>query len=287
LRSGQSLDLSDCVITVQDGDDVHPPSHDQVAMIAVQPRPMSDAMTMEPMAAMAASTTIKLSRTIARGEATMISLSEDVPLKVLWDQGLLVTPRRLLETTGSATNPKWFEQIGVSLSKVTVASREGLFQMKRRPSASYHFGLDVSLTRCILLTDPEAPLYDFVGVSEVTPNQLKCEGEFNRYPEPDVTFLSVRPAGVGMRPQTFDLNERKPWSGESDPQPGVQWRETPTLDQPAHERTKAQFELSPLAELDAGFDPTLLPAVLPRTAASTADARPPGEDSEAGPPLED
>jgi hypothetical protein len=284
LRSGQSLDLSDCIITVKDGDATRPPAHDQVAMISVQPRSMTDAMAMEPMAAMASGTTIRLARTIARGEATMISLSEDVPLKLLWDQGLLVTPKRLLETTGSTTNPKWFEQISLTLTNVTAAPRQGLFQMKRRSAASYHFGLETSIDRCILLTDSDAPLYDFVGVNEVTANQLRCEGEFNRYPQPDVTFLSVRPSAPGDRPRAFDLSERHAWSMESDPQPGVVWRKTPTFDQPAHAQTKEQFELAPTAMLDAGFDPAQLPAVpavsgTPAETTSAATATSPDEES--------
>jgi serine/threonine-protein kinase len=281
LRSGQSLDLSDCIITVKDGDATRPPAHDQVAMISVQPRSMSDSMAMEPMAAMASGTTIRLARTIARGEATMVSLSEDVPLKLQWDQGLLVTPKRLLETTGSTTNPKWFEQISLTLTNVTAAPRQGLFQMRKRSAANYHFGLETSIDRSILLTDSDAPLYDFVGVSEVTSNQLRCEGEFNRYPQLEVTFLSVRPSAPGERSRAFDLSERHAWSMESDPQPGVVWRKTPSFDQPAHDQTKEQFELAPTATLDAGFDPAQLPSVPEANSTPAAPAALPDEE----PPL--
>jgi serine/threonine-protein kinase len=271
LRSGQSLQLDECVLTVKDGDATRPPIHDQVAMIAVQPRQMSDAMTMEPAAAMGTGTTIVLDRTIARGEAAMIALSEDVPLKLRWNQGLLVTPRRLLETTGSATNPKWYEQISLTLDNITAVCRQGLFQMKRRPAANYQFGVTAAINRCILITG-DAPLYEFVGVSEVDASHLQCEGEFNRYPLPDVTFLSIRPSGG--QATNYDLSERRPWSMESDPQPGVTWRTTPALEQPAHQQTKENFLLGISVQLDAGFDPVLLPTTEPLPEAS----QPPGAD---------
>ena len=259
LRSGQSLQLDECVLTVKDGDATRPPAHDQVAMIGVQQRLMSDAMTMEPTAAMGSGTTIVLDRTIVRGEAMMISLSEDVPLKLRWNQGLLVTPRRLLETTGSSTNPKWYEQISLTLDNVTAACGQGLFQMKRRPAASYQFGVVTTVSRCILVTS-DSPLYEFVGVSEVDDSHLQCDGQFNRYPEPDVTFLSIRPSPSGQA-TTYDFNARYRWSEESDAQPGVTWRAAPSLDRPAHEQTKDDFLLGTSVPLDAGFDPGLLPTI--------------------------
>jgi len=54
LGSGQTLELSSCVLTVQDGDSERPPIHDQVAMIAVQPRRAGENMVlMDPQPAMA------------------------------------------------------------------------------------------------------------------------------------------------------------------------------------------------------------------------------------------
>jgi hypothetical protein len=277
VRPGQALELGGCVLTVQDGDASRLPVHDQVAMIAVQPRLMSETMTMEPTMAMAAGTTISIDRSIVRGEATMISLSEDSPLTLRWSQGLLVTPRRLLETTGSAAAPKSFDLISLTLDNVTAACRQGLYLMKRRAGAAHHYALEVTTNHCILMTDPGAPLYDFSGISEVNPNQLRCEGEANRYPQLDVTFLRVTPPD--QREVLFDLRDRGAWSMESQPQPLIDaWRQPPALDRPAHEQTKEAFALKPDAQIDAGFDPTLLPTVDARAA---APPRPAAEDGDA------
>ncbi len=259
LQVGQTLELRDAALTVQDGDALTPPRHDQVAMIAVRPRPMSDTMTMDPMAAMSLNTGIVLDRTIARGEATFVRLSEDVPLELRWNQGLLVTPKRLLETTGSSTNPKWFDQIRLSLERVTAVCRQGLFQVKRRSGAAYQFGVEANASNCIFLTDSQAPLYDFVNVEEVSTEDLHCDGSANRYPQPDVTFLRVRPPSPLEAESTYSLKQRGEWSMESQPQPRVPWKTPPTLTLPAHRQVREAFELQTEAEADAGFDPAIVP----------------------------
>jgi hypothetical protein len=71
---------------------------------------------------------------------------------------------------------------------------------------------------------------------------------------------------------------------ESDPQPGVVWRKTPSFDQPAHDQTKEQFELAPTAALDAGFDPAQMPTVpvaseTPAETTPAATATSPDEES--------
>lgn len=268
LRTGQALELADCIITVQDGDGTQPPVHDQVAVITAHPRKLSDTMTMDPTMAMATGATVTLDRCVVRGETLLANMPEDVPLSLRWTQGLLVTPRRLLETSGSATNPKWFERIVLKLDHVTASCRQGLFQMRRRPGAGYHFGLDVEAQNCILMTDPSAPLYEFSGVPEVSEADLHCDGEGNRYPYTEVVFLRLHTPTPGEEPLEFDLEARDRWSMERSPQVGVLWRKAPSLDEPAHAHTAQAFELDPSIPVDAGFDPVLMPTPSPTFAPS-------------------
>jgi Serine/threonine protein kinase len=275
LRPGQTLEMADCVLTVQDGDGNRPPVHQQVAMIWVQPRMMTDTMAMEPITGMAAGTTVIINRSIARGAATLLSLAEDSTLSLQWTQGLLVTPKRLLETTGSATSPKSLDRINLTLESVTAACRDGLFQMQRRSGAGFQFGLDVSTSHCILVTDPEAPLYEFLGVSEITRSDLSCAGELNRYSHPDVAFLRY---GMTARPDqstTIDLKDRQNWSTESQPRPLDQWRTPPSFNRPAHEQGKDDFLIRPEMIIDAGFDPAALPSIQPVTTISSPRPAPP------------
>ncbi len=277
LRPGQTLELADSILTVQDGDATRPAVHQQVAMIAIQPRTSTETMQMEPVAGMAAGTTISLDRTIARGAATLVSMSEDSSLSLRWNQGLLVTPKRLLETTGSAVSPKSLDRFNLTLENVTAACREGLFQMQRRSGAGYQFGLDVAMSHCILATDPQAPLYEFVGVSELSPSDLRCTGELNRYSHPDVAFLRYGPASGADQATIIDLKDRQDWSTESQPRPLDQWRTPPSFTRPAHELSPDDFLMRPDVLIDAGFDPTLLPTIQPQSGgASSRSAAPVG-----------
>jgi serine/threonine protein kinase len=260
LRPGQTLDLLGCVLTVQDGDAEHSAVHDQVAMVSVQPRMTTDTMSMEPTGAMAANTTILVDGTLARGEATFVSLAEDTPLSLNWTQGLLITPQRLLATTGSASSPRSFDRINLTLENVTAICRQGLFLMNRRRGAGFHFGLDVDASRCIFMTDVDAPLFDYVGVSSVQPGDLQVGGELNRYPpRQDVTFLRYQPPNQSET--IVDLSDRGTWSRESQPRPLDQWRMTPPTDRPAHAQTKEAYQPPADAAIEAGFDPSRLPTV--------------------------
>jgi hypothetical protein len=275
ISSGQTLEISDCVLTVQDGTSSRPAVHEQVATIAIQARRPSDTMpTREPQPSMASSTTVTLDRCIVRGEATLFVMPEETKLSVNWTQGLLATPRRLIETGGSSTNPKWFDDISLHLTRVTASCRQGLYQMKRRGGNAHQFAMNMSADQCILATDPQSPLFEFVGVTSVSESDLNCDGNGNRYPHPDVLFLRYRSGAAGETPQDYDFGQRSQWSEERSPRPGVPWQETPDWNTPAHAKTKANFLLDDSAAADAGFDPDLLPDVLPPPMASVPPAPP-------------
>jgi hypothetical protein len=268
LGTGHTLELSDCVLTVQDGDSLRPAVHDQVAMISVIARRSSETMTMgEPQPSMAASTTIAIDRCIARGEATIVSMPEETPLVFRWTQGLIVTPRRLFETGGTASAPKWYDEVQISLSHVTASCRQGLYQMRWRSGSSNQFALNVEASDCILLTDAEAPLYEFVGPADADKIELQCDGQNNRYLYPEFPFLRCRGMQPGDSPQEFDFKDRGRWSLESGSKPGVRWQQTPDLTLPAHSRTTADFLLDDAAAANVGFDPTQLPEVSVASAA--------------------
>jgi serine/threonine-protein kinase len=264
LGSGQTLELSSCVLTVQDGDSEHPPIHDQVAMIAVQPRRAGENMVlMDPQPAMAQSATILLDRCIARGEATLVWMTDETPLSLHWSQGLLATSRRLIETGGSATDPKWFEKIDIELDALTASCKQGLYQMRRGPNKNHQFAVHVVAKHCILISEADTPLYEYVGVSALAQDDLESDGDYNRYPpSPDVIFLRIRSGVPGEVVQTFGL-DRCQWSTENHSQIGIPWLHTPPQDVPAHALTKTDFATDATLPVGAGFDPAQLPNAAP------------------------
>jgi hypothetical protein len=234
--------------------------HSQVAMIDVRARRPSETMTMaDPQPSMASPTRLSLDRCIARGAATVIGMQEETPLSVRWNQGLIVTPRRLITTGGSTSNPTRFEDIAINLIHVTAVCREGLYQVERRPGAAYQLAVDVVAEQCILMTDEQSPLYEFVGVSNVAQGDLHYDGQGNLYPNPNAIFLRYRGAG-GNLPVEHSLKQRGLiWSEERNPQTGDPWESELDLSLPPHSRTKFDFLPTAAMTIDAGYDSAQLP----------------------------
>jgi serine/threonine protein kinase len=259
ISTGQSIDLTECVLTVADGGMNQPSIHDQVAMIAVERRRAGDMMTMaDPQVAMGQQARINLDRCIARGEASLVSLTDETPLTIRWNQGLLVTSQHLLETGGSATEPQYYDQIVLDLDNVTAYCREGLYYLRRGPGKAYQFHVNAYADQCIFASNAGASLFEMVGPSSPPEqDELQSTGEGNRFSPADMPFLFIRPA-AGSEPQVFKLGRR--WSSETRSQAGVPWLHAPALDRPLHEARKADFLINAEpGDGRAGFDPLVLP----------------------------
>jgi serine/threonine protein kinase len=263
INTGQSIDLTECVLTVADGEMNRPSIHDQVAMIAVERRRAGEMTMADPLVAMGQQARINLERCIARGEASFVSLTDETPLTIRWNQGLLVTSQHLLETGGSATEPQYYDQIVLDLDNVTAFCREGLYYLRRGPGKAYQFHVNSYADQCIFASDAGTALFDMIGPS--TPpeqDELQSTGEGNRFSPADMPFLFIRPF-AGSEPQTFKLGRR--WSSETRSQAGIPWLHPPKLDRPLHEAQKADFliDIEP-GDGHAGFDPLLLPETGPQ-----------------------
>jgi eukaryotic-like serine/threonine-protein kinase len=284
MSTGQSLELTNCVLTVKDGEDDQFPVHDQVAMISVQRRRYVDAMSMtDSPLVMGQQARVTLERTIARGEASLVSLTDETPLTIRWNQGLLVTSQHLIETGGSSSEPQYYEQIVLDLDHVTAITRQGLYHLRRGSGKAHQFSVNSYADRCVFVADAGAPLFEMVGLS-VPPetDELQSTGDGNRFSPVDMPFLFVRQT-AGSEPFVAKLGRK--WSSETRSQAGVPWVRPPPFDQPAHDMTKQDFEIEIAAVEDAaGCDLLLLPDVWQGTlgaAAPIADPPPtsPGVNS--------
>ncbi len=274
INTGQSLEMYDCVLTVQDGDRDRGPIQDQAAMIAVQRRRGADTMTMaDPQVAMGQPAQIVMEGCIARGEATLVSMADETPLDLMWTQGLLATTRRLIETGGSdSTARKWFEMIRIDLDSVTAHCPLGLYQMQRRNGRSNHYAVSVTTKRCILMTEPGAPLFEYVGVRELAEGDLEVEGDANRFPRPDMVFLRTVPANPGEPGRQTQLNEPPAFRWRA--RPSIPWLQEPRTGIPAHELTKADYAVD-TSMGSSGFEPTQLPEIAPEGESAVAPLSPP------------
>lgn len=272
MSTGQSLQLQQCVLTVVDGDEDQLPIHDQAAMILLQRRRAADAMSMgDPQLAMGQQARIALDRTIARGEASLVRMPDETPLAIRWNQGLLITPKHLIETGGSSTEPQYYEQIVLDLDHVTAVARQGLYHLRRGPSKAYQFHINSYADRCVFVADAGAPLFEMVGLP-IPPEteELQSTGDRNRFSPADMPFLFVRQT-AGSEPFVAKLGRK--WSSEPRSQAGVPWLETPPFDRPAHSLEKHQFLIdADLSDEPAGFDPLLMPDIWrPKDSANTSE----------------
>jgi hypothetical protein len=275
MGTGQSLDLTECVLTVQDGDEDQFPIHDQVAMIAVQRRRPGEAMSMtDPQLAMGQQAKIGLERCIARGEASLVALTDETPLTVRWNQGLLVTSKHLIETGGTATEPQYYEQIVLDLDNVTACCRQGMYFLRRGNGKAYQFHVNATANNCVFVTDSGTPLFEMVGLAAPPEtDELQSTGEGNRFSPADMPFLFIRSIAGGEAQFISKLGRR--WSSETRPQAGVPWTHPPRMDRPAHELTKGDFQIEgDSAASGAGFDPLLLPDISPASGATSNSAGP-------------
>jgi len=256
INTGQSLELFDCVLTVQDENRIQ----DQVAMIAVQRRRAADMMSMaDAQMAMAQSVTLRLERCIARGEATLVTMADETKLDLSWDQGLLATTQRLIDTGGcDSGSRKVWETITIDLSFVTALCPQGLYRMERRSGHSNQFAANVSTQNCVLVTPPEAPLFEFVGVRELSPDDFVYSGDRNYFPRPDMKFLRVVSDQPGEAPRDFELGAGS--ASETRIKVSVPWLRPLRTDVSAHSLTKTDFAVECT---DAGFTPGLLPEISP------------------------
>ncbi|HZN32820.1 MAG TPA: serine/threonine-protein kinase, partial [Pirellulaceae bacterium] len=258
INTGQTLELYDCVLTV---DASRAPGQDQVAMIAVQRRRAADTMAMaDPQMAMAQAAGIVMERCIARGDATLVAMNDETPLSLSWTQGLLATSRRLIESGGSdSTARKYWETISIDLDSVTALCPQGLYLMQRRLGRSSQFAASVNTKQCILMTDPGVPLIEYIGVRDLTSDDLECNGELNRYPRADMVFLRTVSGVAGDPPVEAPLN--KGLSSEKRAAISIPWLHPLRTDVPLHELTKSDFALDAAMSGGggAGFDLGQLP----------------------------
>lgn len=261
LVAGQSLEMIDSVLTVEDRAASGGAGPHQIAMISVAARRAGETMmATDPQPMMSQSTTVSLERSIARGAATFLVMPEETSLALRWHQGLLATSRRLLETGGCTADPKFFEKIVLDLKNVTASCPLGLHQMARAPGKGYQMALDVNAEYCILTTGPSTPLFVFSGIPTPDDEELRfqCRGDYNCYPDADVVLLRCLYGSGTERQQDFELDDRR-WSTEAHPQVGNPWMHAPASNRPIHELTKEDFLADPSLTAGAGFDPQLLP----------------------------
>lgn len=266
LHQGQSLDLSSCVVTVvdhfADKSGTGLSVHDQmsVSVVQLQSRRVAEMMKMEDEMAMMASTSLNLEKCLVRGETTLLSMAEEMPVRLQWNEGLFVSSKRLLET-GGAKGKSGFQRIELGFNRVTFAAQQGLVQMKRgkeSKEATNQMRLEVTSDLSIFSVGSEAPLFEFVGGTSSSDVDFEFSGLDNRYPRKDMIFARVRQSNANE--ENFTLDNRSRWaSTDRSADLGISWQSPPPSTLPRHAQTGDHYRLSEELNHSVGFRPEYLP----------------------------
>ncbi|MEX2176942.1 MAG: serine/threonine-protein kinase [Pirellulaceae bacterium] len=251
----QSLEFVDTVLTVKcPGGTQGVVGYEPVAMLALQPFRQAEMMKMtDDMMAMQPSINVRLTNCIARGEATFLRAVEDRPLNVVWNQGLLVTPLRLLESGGTnLAKPSPQDKFEIELNHVTAIVPSGLVRQDRNSMASQQ-RLEVRCYNSLLSVDRNSYMFEFEGLTSRDDVKLDFDGSENLYPPNSGGFLRV---GMDMIELVTDWARGRDISARK-----VVWLNSllpPSLsDKPAHEHVPADYRLDPQSD-QGGFDPNIL-----------------------------
>ncbi|MGI8980355.1 MAG: protein kinase domain-containing protein [Pirellulaceae bacterium] len=257
----QTIELTDCVLTIKDVGSAGVPMQQQVAFFALQPRQITDAMKMmEDDMRMIPAMGVNLSRCLARGDATFLMATEESPLKMVWTQGLLVTSKRLLETGGSPLRPSEFGRLDIDLDHVTAVIPQGLYSMKRKTGNAYQLKADIRCRNSLLQTSAQAPLFEFTDLPAIEDVQLAFAGEGNLYPTTKGIFLRFKPLSRGEPSVDFPQESRPRWSSEERSTAGFTWQNPAAMESiSAHRQVPKNFLLHPDSRYQAGVDPDVLP----------------------------
>jgi hypothetical protein len=276
------LHLQGCTITIDNGANGKGILHDRVSFIEISRPPAPDPMELGPLSTDALPRLVRLSRCIARGQATLVRAEEMVPFRLDWEQGLLVTTQRLVEMDGAAREPRdWDERVDVVLRNVTAVARGGLFLVTLNPSAPHQLELSARSFDSIFLLGNNAPFTEQRGAPRQDNLRWRPNlgGADNFYQHSDLIFR-IDLSRDGGESIEYRLDQREEalaegWYEEKRPYSKVEWQSPPPADLPAHLHTKEHYLLdeslkNPAARSSqggrpAGFDPAQLP-LLPAAA---------------------
>lgn len=288
LDATTSLELRNCTITLLGGSRTAP----FVSCVQFAPRraaermPSDDGMS-EPMPP-----TLELAASVVRGYGTLVRVPDAMPLRVRWEQGLLITSERMLEYTGSRIRPRAANGIRLELANVTAVMGKGLALLRVDREHRFPFEFSTDLRGCIIAcrtNTPEstdvAPLIELRGDpgGEGTRPRPYVYSRNSYFPllatvlriDPGMSINDVRELAYFERNNLRELD----WEEDGNPVAMVKWKGLPPISTPIDQRFKQDYlldEMSLVETAHAGFDPVSLPP-------ARTDSDEPSKDDNAAP----
>jgi len=256
-RGADAIQLRNCRLTVESKSSGNSGFVSTQSFVYVTKQPSYQSQLFEKEAP-AGPVDISVTDCIARGDATFLETDARQRLKLVWDNGLLVTDRRLLAVRSTSTTRERaverdsrertsVDSLEVNLRFLTAITAEGLVLVTEPPSRPPTVSLKLKCSDSIIKTHPSAPLIEFRNAEGPSIDQFCYDGDRNYY-EGVTTFWR---SGDGRQPSTnMDFAAwQKYWDlraegSENRPhQESVRWRQEPPDDRPTYSRTVADYQL--------------------------------------------
>ena len=200
--------------------------------------------------------TIELTDCVARGEADFLHVDDLQPVRLTWDNGLLITSERLLAAGGGPAAPKLDETLAIDLHHVTAAVRGGLCRLTSNAANPYQLTTQFVATNSILIGAPGVPLVEQEGTTsaENLRQRFSWSGDENCYQDVDV-FWVARNLDPESRPDVMTFEGWKlHWGPSHENQPSTErllWKKPPDGDRPVHVQGPADYTLEDPTGADA------------------------------------
>ncbi|MGQ9574898.1 MAG: protein kinase domain-containing protein [Thermoguttaceae bacterium] len=279
LRQAEAR-LDRCALTICNAAQSSGAYHQDTAFFRIRAPPGSDTAGAESLARPPVNLT--LTDCVVRGEAVVVRVQHLRPLRISWNNGLLVTSERFLVADGSDEAPLAGEPLSVSLQHLTAVVRSGLCRLVQSQSAPRQAAVELSVANSILIGSPTGPLIEQIGVPEGDPyrERIVWNGDRNFY-EGFRAFWSVRFADPKTPAVALDFEAwRAYWGDQQEIVPSVdqvQWEGLPGADRALYGHEPADYALRGSSATgptnpalgaasdgrDAGLEAELLPPVPP------------------------
>jgi serine/threonine-protein kinase len=263
-RGAQSVRLENCTLEL-----ANPSQHLGAAFVEITAPPGGEAMPQMTMGSDLPPETVEISLETcsARGEGIFLRTEEQQPVRLLWDNGLLVLSEGVaaVESVGSAIPQVFGPEISLQLTRVTADVPGGLLRVEQRSSRGSPPGVSVSLDDCIILGDPNMALVEQEGLTGEGEGRARLDWrDRNVYYEGLRPFwqMTIRPMTVPAIVWSFDQ-----WTAHWGTAPGdaqldkVAWRSDPLRSRrDPNGRWREDYELAERSNINAGARLALLPA---------------------------
>ncbi len=263
-RGAQRVQLENCTLEL-----ANPSQHLNAAFIEITAPPGVDAMPQMGMGNEMPPETVEvqLSTSSARGEGVFLRTEEQQPVRLAWDNGLLVLSSGVpaFEAIGGAIPMVGGAEVSIVLSRLTAHVPGGLIRIEQSSSRMDPPSLAVNLDDCIILGDRGSALVQHEGLDDMDEARARLDWrDRNVHYEGLRTFWRLALRRSSDPPIDWDFDQ---WTAHWATAPGdawlnaVDWSGNPSAEpRPASDRLRRHYALAERSPISAGARLNLLPA---------------------------